>query len=80
MPQTIRLNIRLPRKTREALDKAAEAGGYASAAQLARCVRVRFVSHSAELAAMADELTAWIDDTVAATDSVGERIRINNRQ
>lgn len=79
MPQTLRLNIRLPHKTAEELDRAARAGGYASACQLARCVLVQFTAHAAALARKRDEYTDWMDDMVEEHLDPANRKRINER-
>ena len=74
---TNRVNVRVPREIYERLKAQADAAGYSSLNQLARCVLIQFVRHAQKMREMVDR-TAWMDDMAGAHDP-RNRKQINER-
>lgn len=73
-----RISIRLPDEYVTALRAAAEAGGYSSPGQLARCVLVRFLNFR-ERVRPDDRYTEWAETLVADHLDPRRRSDINER-
>lgn len=77
--KTERIGVRLPKTCLEQLKTAAEAGGYGSPCQLARCVIIRFLDYRNRTGNGLDEHADWIESLVEDHLDPKHRKRINER-